>query len=496
MRGLKLMIVEDDEVSSLILRRTLEALGVHVILEQSGESAWARFQREPVSIVIADWMMPGMDGIELCRRLREHQPDRYTYFILLTSKGSREDRIRGLQTGADDYMVKPVDAGELVARLGVAQRILAMQQELTDRSEQMKRLHGELAQQNENLADAMTYLTHANRRFTELFEGLPAACYSWDQDGRIHEWNRAAVDMFGFQPQSVLTQHIWDVFREDDPEQQKENIRCRVELVSRIFSGESIVNLELFERDRHGKVLHILCNILPIRMTDGSITGAITASIDISEQRRLQKQVEEQLREATERNAELDLQRKQLADANAQLADLVVTDGLTGLKNHRYFRETVDHTFSFASRHGITFSVIMVDVDKFKQFNDAYGHLAGDDVLRTVADRLRERVRSHDIVARYGGEEFVVLCPATGEKGGRELAERLRNAIESHPWKQRQVTASFGVATFQPGVQSGSDLVDQADQALYRSKAAGRNRVTHFNDTPSLSLQGPRDAAA
>jgi two-component system, cell cycle response regulator len=472
---MRILIVEDDRVSALILARTLEKVGHEVITATNGEEAWEIYQKEPLPLIISDWMMPQMDGPDLCRRVRATNSDHYTYFMLLTAKGNRDDRLEGLQAGADDFLIKPLDTGELLARLGVAQRILSMQEELQNRSTQLEKLHTELAQQNDHLEEAMTYLTAANQRFTELFEGLPAACYSIDEEGRIHEWNRAAVLMFGHDPEEVIAQHIWDVFREKDPRRQEQNVIEKKEMIRRIFAGEAIEDLEIEERCKDGTKRHVLCNILPMKLPDGRISGAIAAHIDITERKTLEKQVADQLRMATDLNQELE-------EKSDQLRELVVTDGLTGLKNHRGFREILDSSFSFAVRQGLPFSLIMLDVDHFKQYNDTFGHPAGDDVLREVANVLRTNVRAHDIVARYGGEEFVVLCPATDWPGARDVADRLRQAIEEHTWPHRPVTASFGAATFGAGTGTSSELVDQADKALYRSKQAGRNQVAHFLD--------------
>ena len=127
-------------------------------------------------------------------------------------------------------------------------------------------------------------------------------------------------------------------------------------------------------------------------------------------------------------------------------------------------------------------SLIMLDLDHFKQYNDSFGHPAGDEVLHWVGSILRAAVRGHDVVARYGGEEFVVLLPATDAAEALEVAERLRSAIACRPWPHRKVTASLGVATAGPATTDAAALVDQADHALYQSKQAGRNQVTHFRD--------------
>jgi len=186
-----------------------------------------------------------------------------------------------------------------------------------------------------------------------------------------------------------------------------------------------------------------------------------------------------------------------LAEANLRLESLAATDGLTGLTNHRAFQEHLDTEWRRRDRHHNPLSVILLDVDHFKQFNDTFGHPAGDAVLRNVADVLREYARAVDVVARYGGEEFVVIAPDTDRDGATALAERLRAAIEAQPWPLRQVTASIGVSTTTMSTTSASELIVEADQSLYRSKKQGRNRVTHHAvDEDDLSSTVAIDNAA
>jgi diguanylate cyclase (GGDEF)-like protein len=294
---MRILIAEDQPASALYLRRTLERLGHEVIVATNGAEAWRIVRDDGVSIVISDWMMPGIDGLELCRRIRLRAGLRYTYIILLTSKDLRAERLEGLRAGADDFLVKPPDSDELAVRLQIAQRILGVQ-------EQLERM-------------------------------------------------------------------------------------------------------------------------------------------------------------------------------NRQLAELVTTDGLTGVRNRRSFDELFAGALSFAPRHSLPLSLAMVDVDQFKSFNDTFGHPAGDGVLRTVAGLLRSNVREHDVVARYGGEEFAVLLPATDRPGSLSVGERLRAAVADHAWPLRPVTISLGIATLAPAAHAPVRLVEDADHALYRAKRLGRNRVVH-----------------
>lgn len=182
-------------------------------------------------------------------------------------------------------------------------------------------------------------------------------------------------------------------------------------------------------------------------------------------------------------NIVLEFQMRELAKANAELEALATQDGLTGLKNRRTFGERLEEEAMRAARYGTPLSLVMLDVDHFKQYNDAFGHPEGDEVLRTVARQLSTDARESDLAARYGGEEFVILLPQTDSAGACVIAERVRMAVCASDWPHRPVTASFGVATLTPGMSAG-DLVTTADQALYRAKAEGRNRVSlHVSDT-------------
>lgn len=309
-----ILVADDDRLTTLRLKRTLEKLGHSVSVAHDGDEAWRLVLEQKVGVLISDWVMPGTDGLELIRRIRSRHTTSYTYVVLLTARDSREDRLRGLDAGADDLLCKPPDTGELMARLNVARRILTMHEQLQLHAAQLAELHAALASQN------------------------------------------------------------------------------------------------------------------------------------------------------------------------ALLTERAATDGLTGLYNRRQFDESLRAALSFGSRHAQSLSLLLLDVDHFKNFNDAFGHQAGDDVLRSVAETLRGLARTHDVVARYGGEEFAVILPGTDANGSMMAAERLRSALEQRGWPFRPVTASFGAATTDSPYTDPARLIEEADRALYGSKSRGRNRVTHFRD--------------
>lgn len=174
----------------------------------------------------------------------------------------------------------------------------------------------------------------------------------------------------------------------------------------------------------------------------------------------------------------LSLENAKLAD---QFRNMAFTDVLTGLYNHRHFQEVLHKEISRASRTNSELSLALIDVDKFKSYNDTYGHPAGDVVLRMVATILKKNVRDMDTVARYGGEEFVVIMPECGRKGSEIIGQRLVEAVASTEFPHREVTISLGVATYPYDAKMPADLIEKADQALYAAKEAGRNRMKIYS---------------
>ena len=215
------------------------------------------------------------------------------------------------------------------------------------------------------------------------------------------------------------------------------------------------------------------------------------AQQEIAERARMEQQIRDY-------SLHLEQQRLQLEEANIRLTLQVSTDGLTGLNNHLAFQETLAKEVQRATRYGSPLSLLLLDVDNFKQYNDTYGHPAGDQVLRNVAEVLKTGARETDFAARYGGEEFAVVLPNTSAAEAVEVAERLRQAIEALRGLERIVTASFGVATLGERITTSPELISWSDKALYASKHAGRNRVTHAERLPSsgLDLEMAFDATA
>lgn len=476
----RLLIVEDDPVSALLLRKVLEGKGYLVDRAQNGVEALERYRDHEYRIVISDWMMPEMDGVTLCKEFRS-LADAYVYMILLSAKSQRADRLTAFEAGIDDFLTKPLDREELFARLQVAERILQAE-------DRMKVQKSELERATEKLRVTNNNLVLASRRFEELFNGLPVPCFTFDGEGYIHEWNRSAETLFGVPAYMALLHHVWDKL-----ETAKET-PWTPELLQRVFSGESIEHMEWAFLYPSGEERQLVCNIFPLRGPGGELLGAIAANLDITERKLAQGRIEEQMVQINEFAYSMEMQKVALEEANARLELLAVTDGLTGLWNHRRFQEELEACYLSHCDSGEPLSVVFLDVDHFKKYNDSFGHPAGDEVLKIVAHQLQEASEGRAFVARYGGEEFAILLPGIDEEQSEVACERYRQAIEGYTWPERKVTVSLGVATLDREATDARTLLNLADTALYASKQRGRNCFTHANELAAENL--PRRRAS
>jgi diguanylate cyclase (GGDEF)-like protein len=216
---------------------------------------------------------------------------------------------------------------------------------------------------------------------------------------------------------------------------------------------------------------HLLVASAHIKLGMLSLIAVLTMTLILSQ--RLSR-AESRL---SEQNEQLKNQRRDLERANLRLDRLASEDELTGLGNHRSLQEMLSHEQQLAVQTGSPLSVVMLDVDHFKKYNDVFGHLAGDAVLREVGGLLNSCTRKRDFAARYGGEEFVVVLPNTPATQAIEIADRIRHRIADHEWPQGRITISAGIATMDLGIYSANDLIQLADEALYAAKRRGRNRI-------------------
>lgn len=438
----RVLVVEDEPVSAALARRYLEGTGFEVDLATDGEAALAKHAERPYRIVVSDWMMPSMDGVTLCRRFR-NQPGPYVYFVLCTARTERSDRAEAFAAGVDDFLTKPVDSQELSARMQVARRILATQDDL--------RL--------------------LSQKYEELFSGLPVACFAFDSDGILHEWNREAEASFGIRADAVRERAIWDALPLGEGGAWSE-AHARA-----LLAGAAPATFDWTLRVG-GSSRSFLANAMILRSEDQQAVGVLCTCLDITARKQAEAQIAEYARQVSAQAATLETM-------NEQLRMLAITDELTGLANRRQFGQLLDAALSQARTSRRPVSLLMLDLDHFKQVNDRFGHPTGDGVLRSFANVLVEVAMPGELLARYGGEEFAVLMPGADAGQAKRAGERFRYAIERYPFRPCMLTASVGVATAVHGASTSQELVELADAALYRAKQAGRNQV-FASDPPAV----------
>jgi len=465
----KVLIVDDDSVTRKLVMDILTNVGYEGIEAKNGKEALRKVLVEKPDLILLDLVMPDMSGFEVCTTLRTEMNVLATPIIILTSRDEKDDILKGLEVGANDYIVKPVDRVELEGRMNTHLRI--------------KRLYDDANAEKKDLmtllevSQAVSSTLHSREILYEIVKSV----------GEIIDVARCSIVRIGRKNGVgyVVTTYENPSVKNLPIELSKyPEIRKALEVKGTIII-EDIHNDPLMAsvKDVLKEIGFSSILVVPIIVRE-EVVGTLflrTSRKECSFSQREVKlcQVIANLAANALTNAHL---FESVELANLELEKLAITDGLTGAYNHRHFRTRLDEEFQRAKRYGSHLSCIMMDIDHFKHINDAFGHGQGDTVLKEITDLIRKNVRNTDIVARYGGEEFVALLPNTDKDGAFLHAERLREAIMGYRCSGRDrcimITVSLGVATFpSSGMQSPDDLVGKADNALYEAKRSGRNRT-------------------
>ncbi len=316
-----------------------------------------------------------------------------------------------------------------------------------------------------------------------FFEVIPETLFILDRERNFLKVNPSGVELLGYPPEELRQRVLMDVVCLEDLHRVREGFeemeegkeaRFRAQITSRL--GERIP-VEFFGVFREGAFFVMLR--------------------DMRERTEMEEQFERSKKEFTEKIRERDLyarelqvirdlykgKMKEIEVTKQESLRLSYTDDLTGIYNHRFFVEQLGREVERHRRYSTPLSLLMIDIDYFKHYNDTHGHLAGDEVLKVIAFLIKRGVRQTDIVARYGGEEFSAILTNTGRNGAFEIAERVRRNVadtrfpNENDQPNKDLTVSVGVATISSSISTLTDLIREADHALYRAKKAGRNRI-------------------
>lgn len=334
-------------------------------------------------------------------------------------------------------------------------------------------------------------LDESRRLLGKIEAALPAILYIYDIERNVNVYaNRNLFEILGYTMDTVQEMGPGFLQQLTHPDDWPVVVQRQADFVAGLIGmdGEP-VETEYRMLHADGGYRWLLSRDVPFeRHPDGRLRTMLGIATDVTQRKITELQHLEEMLSRSEMAVLLELRTDELERANQLLAKQAATDGLTGLLNHRMFQEHLQMEIDRARRYDLPLSLMMIDIDHFKRYNDDFGHPAGDDLLRMFAATLLREARSSDIVARYGGEEFVILLPGTGSVACARSAERVRAAIQNTQWPNRFVTVSIGHSSLRPSEWAG-DLIQRADDALYESKRAGRNRTTDAEAIQSQSLE-------
>ena len=446
----RILVVDDVEPNVRLLEAKLLHEYYTVITATSGEAAIAKALSENPDVILLDVMMPGLDGFETCKRLKEDPATRHIPVVMVTALDQREDRVRGLEVGADDFLSKPIDDVTLLARVKSLARYKAVADELRLREAAGRRMGV--------IEGAMARELGTNARIL-VVEDDPRRAARIKRTLETEQRPMLMQDSNSLGPMGQTTVELMII---SASAQTFDGLR----LAAHVRSQEGTRNMPILaicdpdEKHRAMKALEVGVNDFIYRPIDEDELLARTRTL-------------------VKRKRYLDHLRVTV-DSSMELA---VTDQLTGLHNRRYMESQLKAHLNRASRGGPPVSVLIADIDHFKRVNDLFGHDAGDDVIREFAARLASNFRPRDLACRFGGEEFVVIMPDTNTNDAQMIAERLRASIEESPFviglarDRIDVTCSVGVAIAANHEHDSDIILKRADEALYVAKRSGRNKV-------------------
>jgi two-component system, cell cycle response regulator len=448
----RVLVVDDILANVKLLEARLSAEYFDVLTAMSGVEAIDICERSQCDLVLLDVMMPGMDGFEVCRHLKENPATAHIPVVMVTALDQPSDRVRGLEAGADDFLTKPVNDVALLARVRSLARLKMVTDELRSRAATSRDLAAD------HFADAIAVSGDGGHVLIV--------------DDRVSSHERITATLRAKHTTEIETAPQEALFRLAEG---------NFDLVIVSLALSNYDGLRLCSQVRSLERTRQLPILLVAEPDD---TARVLRGLDIGVNDYLVRPID---RNELAARVRTQVKRKRYADRlrdTVQLSlEMAVMDPLTNLHNRRYFEAHGASALEQAVQRDRPLSLLILDIDHFKMINDNWGHDAGDEVLREFAHRVRKNLRGIDLPCRLGGEEFVVVMPDTGMAIATVVAERVRRRIERDAFLVGggegaiSVTVSIGAASLGGPEETLSSLLKRADKALYRAKKDGRNRV-------------------
>lgn len=458
----RILIVDAVPANTRLLEGRLSAAYYQVVSARDGIQALPTARQWQPDVILLDVVMPGMDGYECCRRLKDNAATSHIPIIIVTASAEAAERLHGLEVGADDFLTKPIAHDMLMARVRSLVRLKRMLDEWRTRGETTRALGltTECAKSPTISGARALVVDERDQNARGLQDALA-------QEGVISDHASNSRDATAMAAAGTFDLIVINMsLSQEDP----------LQLVAVLRASDTTHETPILlvtEAGDKGRILR------------GFELGASDWLVQPIDRNELRARARNQIR----RKFYQDRLRSDLGTA----LEMALTDPLTGLYNQRYLRRHLHGLIQ--NGQGWQLGILMVDIDHFKQVNDHYGHAVGDQALRLIADTLRTNTRMFDSVARYGGEEFVVVMPGTALTEATAVAERVRGAIESLKLTMPNgiwlsLTVSVGVACTVDTAADPAALLQAADMALYKAKHNGRNRVEMASTEAAIRRAG------
>lgn len=450
----RVLVVDDILPNVKLLEAKLASEYYEVLTAMNGEEALRKVNEESPDLVLLDVMMPGMDGFEVCTKIKENPASAHIPVVMVTALTDVQDKVRGLESGADDFLSKPINDTALMARVRSLVRLKMSTDEWRVRENTASQL-GVV----ESAATAMS--VPAENANILIIEDKDFELRKMEETLHTEKHNVMGAEN-GPEAMELISSHDFDLIIVSLNLEDEDGLR----LCSHLKSNE---------RTRAVPVVMLGGEDDMSRVAQGLEMGAHDYMLRPVERSELLARVRTQIRRKR-------FQERLRATYEMSLS-MALTDSLTGLYNRRYLEVHLDKLLQKNRESKKSLAVMMIDIDHFKPVNDTYGHKAGDEALKIFAQRLLDNLRSFDLVARLGGEEFVAILPDVSERRTFMVAERLRRSIADVPFDVGHesgpitVTTSIGGTIIDFEQHTVQEVLERADKALYEAKEGGRNCV-------------------